>query len=876
MLAAVALTGFGPAVGTASAATPTGPDQITGNGDTSSAVTASWSQGLLGADNTSVVAPRDPNSPLSFMAPEFQHIKVTVGQTENLVHQAIDVTWSGFNSPPDSAGAGADFFQVMQCWGDDNTGPSPENCEFGTPANLLPTPLGAVAAVAGGREGSTCDAGSTPSTTNPPDGSTGCDPLETDPAHQEVGAPGSFYVPFHPAGNDQIIGPVPGGTGQLSQFFSQLNTNEVQYAPTNADGTGQLFFEALTGTQASGLGCGDVVAGGQARDCWLVLVPRGQFNANGFPLTGAGPLGWPRESPLGASAWAQRIQIHLGFAPIASNCPIGSVDETQTVGTELVEHAMFSWQLALNAAADCKVVYGYAINPESEVTQQLSASDNAAGLGFTTIPIGSEIARGQGPPGQKPPAVVYAPVAVSAMTLGFNINLPSTGGEDLTPIKLTPRLLAKALTQTYKWDLPDFFPSDGAQGPAWAQQNPLSIVQDPEFEKLNPQVSFGGVAGSLAPLLTVDHSAVNQQVWQWILADPAAKKWLAGTPDENGITPDPEYHNSVLNVSTSLQDSYPRADTTKFSEGKSPASGKDELRGSLDLLPYVNNLQDGASRVRAGSDPLTPGWSDANIAPDTSSGWWNSATLEGPGSQMMWAITDSADLADYGLVPAQLCDADGQNCVSPTTASLTAALASAKPDSSGLLQVNPATVGKGAYPLVDVTYAAVRANQPTATLHNYADLIAFAAGQGQDPGVDPGQLPGGYLPLPTSLRQQAMCAVTVLNGGQCGPGHPSGNTPPGGLNSSLPPGGGVPLADTSGANLAGGGNTSPAVAKGKPGSASTAQLPATLTRATPAQLPGAVRWVLVVVMIVGAAGALGGGLLRWTNLWPALAGRLRR
>jgi hypothetical protein len=73
----------------ASAAPPTGVDQITGNGQTASAVTVSWSQGILGADNTTVVKPRDPSSPLAFMYDDFKNLKVTVGQTQDLVHQAV-------------------------------------------------------------------------------------------------------------------------------------------------------------------------------------------------------------------------------------------------------------------------------------------------------------------------------------------------------------------------------------------------------------------------------------------------------------------------------------------------------------------------------------------------------------------------------------------------------------------------------------------------------------------------------------------------------------------------------------------------------------------------------------------------------------------
>src|SRR5262249_41034264 len=128
----------------------------------------------------------------------------------------------------------------------------------------------------------------------------------------------------------------------------------------------------------------------------------------------------------------------------------------------------------------------------------------------------------------------------------------------------------------------------------------------------------------------------------------------------------------------------------------------------------------------------------------------------------MWGVSDTANLAAYGLVDAQLCTDAGSSCVGPTTASLTAAIKNAKADSSGLLHVNPASPGKGGYPLVAVTYAAVSTMQSKTALNNYADLIAYAAGHGQTPGSDPGDLPPGYLPLPNNLKAQAEAVVSRL------------------------------------------------------------------------------------------------------------------
>ena len=59
----------------------------------------------------------------------------------------------------------------------------------------------------------------------------------------------------------------------------------MQEATTDPNGTGQQQFETLTANQAPGLGCGQLESNGQPRDCWLVIVPRGQYEPNGFNVS---------------------------------------------------------------------------------------------------------------------------------------------------------------------------------------------------------------------------------------------------------------------------------------------------------------------------------------------------------------------------------------------------------------------------------------------------------------------------------------------------------------------------------------------------------------------------------------------------------------
>ena len=505
---------------------------------------------------------------------------------------------------------------------------------------------------------------------------------------------------------------------------------------------------------------------GQARGCWLVIVPRGQYEPNGYKVAGFDGVGsFLNTSPLSASNWAQRIQIHLGFAPVQVFCPIGT-QERETVGTQIVARAVQSWQLALNKQANCSKVYGYSATPEATSTLELSESGSGIGLAFTTIPIGSEAARdaGVGNTGGtlNLPAMLYAPVAVSALGFGFNIN--QANGYVSTPIKLTPQLLAQSLTQVYLSDLPDYYPyQPGFPGPSWAQKSPLNISSDPQFQALNPEVTpYTLFSTPLAPLLTEDHSALNQSVWQWIQADTATDAWLDGTT-AGKVTVDPNYVAAASGTPLNLGkapaiDSFPRAYQVDNASGcldlgQFPVQGqppKEELKCSLDLLPYSNNYETAAQSVLTGANSSASQWNATATGPDGTPGWWMPTGQEGLGSVFMWTAADTPDLAAFGLIDAAVCNDAGSNCVGPSTASVTTALNSATKDSAGLLEVNPASPGSGGVPAGrrHLRRGADQSERSRAAGLRRPDQLRRAGTRPDTVGVAPGDLPPGYLPLP--------------------------------------------------------------------------------------------------------------------------------
>jgi len=930
LAALAALVAIGPpGSARASAATGSSFDQITGSGLTPSAVTVSWKEGLLNDSNQAITAsnavrndPTQANTPLYFMYqdPDFQNLQVKVSQTEDLADQGITVSWSGASPTNFVGGAPADnVLQIMECYGDSSSGPSPQDCEFGTDSQLG----GQTGSLMSTRGGDLCAASTQPPGPGNPIASLngqnalwGCDPEEpvqgASASDVSPTDPTQYEVPFVPApAADGTQGSPAYGRDETNQYFNAFNSNEVEAAVSGSDGSGETQFVTLTGTQAPGLGCGLLdPSTGQSRNCWLVIVPRGEYEPNGYqvnPNPGAPESAgsYIVSSPLSASNWAMRIQVHLDYAPQQNFCPIGT-KETETVGTQLVERAVQSWQLALNAQANCSRIFGYSAVTEAESTTQLDNSSSGVGLAFTTIPIGSEAARdGTAPPPNPLPPMLYAPVAVTADAFGFNIS--NANGFYATPVDLSPELLAKALTQTYASDIPDYYPTAtvGSQaggvgivnpvndvGPPWLGQNltgtsgnPLNISFDGQFQALNgtqPKVFPNGTFANgngfapLAPMLTPDNSALNQQIWQWIQADPGAKAWLnKGT--QGIIAPgnalsenvDPSYEKLQLGTPPAI-DSFPRAYSCVtgalckngcLNEGPDiPESGspvKDVTRCSLDLLPYVNNYDQAATNILAGIDPVFIHWDSEAIAPDGSTGWWDTEPPQQLGSRWLWGISDTSDLAADGLVDAQLCSNAGTNCVGPSTASLTAALDSAKADSTGLLEVNPASPGTGGYPLTQVVYAAVPTNQPAAELNDYADLIDYAATAGQTPGSTSGDLPPGYLPLPANLQAKAMAVVAQLRAdaspapspstSSTTASQPASGTGTGtGSNSLTPSGGGRPVSST----------TPVAGVSIRPPSAQLA------AARTPGQPVGSVRWLLLAVVIAGAACAISGTVLR--------------
>ncbi|MFE9608676.1 hypothetical protein [Streptomyces sp. NPDC006012] len=748
---------------------------------------------------------------------DFSGLKVTVHQTKGLNWQGVKVSWTGGKPAPKNANK-YNFLQLMQCWGDDPVkGPDRRQCEFGNEARVPP---------GGGRLVS-------PTT----------DPLETDDF--ETGDFGQTFAPFRPVSGKATR------TALDTTYFSSGDTNSVSWLPNDGSGSGETVFEMKSALEAEYLGCGARRSpSGAIEPCWLVVVPRGEHEPDGTSKTGTGVI----TSALSQSNWNQRIVFRLDFQPVTDTCDPDK-PERVIMGSELATDAVTSWQSALCESGAGRFTYTQSGEPQARAAITAPGA-SSAGLAMTVDPV--ESAAGT-------PPVVHAPVAVSGLTIGFiwmYDGQPFDYGP-LNEVKLNQRLLAKLLTQSYSSSLV----SNQEPQPAYLSGNPKYIGGDPEFKKLNPAFAGADYQSPIGLVVSSENTDSARMVWDYILADPAAKKFIEGAKDPWGMKVNPEYLKDGV-VSGSL-DYFPKADLTSTTiPCPGGQAGLTAARTGLDVVPYSQDMHDTAVRVRRG---------DIGTAYECSA-TQNITRLTPverayPVDQRQMGVVDSASATRYQLKAAALPNADG-DYVKPSGDSLLKAVARMPdPDVAGVKTPDPAKMTGGAYPLTAVVYAAASLDQAKDARQDYARVIRYAAGQGQIQGSVRGRLPFGYAPLPTAMRKQAEQAADRLekglpaSGESASGGSSGGNGVHGG--GGLPGGGGTSGdgadggAGTGTAGTASGGGASDG---GRPSAVPSETDPAKQNVAqsgglTPSEVLGLIRWVLLGVLIAGGVAALAGPVM---------------
>jgi len=701
-------------------------------------------------DSAATVAGRGP----------FAGMEVTVNQTRDLNNQAVSITWRG-SRPTVSQGPrlfASDFVQIMQCWGEpdalvaENPGPPPEQCVWGA---LNPTAASELPGFA------TSMVTSRAFTHESFD--------DFDPEVGTRDESGEVFRDFAAVDGTVVTDHVDHtATGPFDQFwqnpyFNSVTSNEVPGVRTLEDGRGQALMTVDTGLESRGLGCGQRVQPNPAGEptvprCWLVIVPRGtaELENAGTPFgTGLGVA----TSPLRPASWQHRIAVELAFTPVDSSCDIAA-DQRQISGTELLVGAVSSWQPVLCTRPGL-LPYAYGVVSDGLARQQLlSDVDGAPGMVAVNRPLPEDASTPDDP-------ILYAPVSASAIAVGFNVervvSLATTEfglqGVRFRDINLTPRLVAKLLTQSYRSQVEIRGPSPYA----WDDVNASHMLVDPDFLRFNPEFTLwqsgsGKHAGGLS--LPLSSSDLAGQVWGWILADPEAAAWLAGTPDESGMVVNPLYATTAESNSTGSAfaapppDAFPKSDPYCHQAAVLASGVVPPPLCSLDWSPYAASFADAAHVTATANDGSK---SVLNRFAGGVTDVWKRSSAQSLGRRTIFGLTDLPSVSKRGLQSARLSRAGDNGAdrefIAADATGLSLAVQSMRAD-GGMLRLDPGAVDPGAYPLTTLTYAAVR---PFAldddAREQYAAFLDHAAGPGQTPGQKLGQLPPGYLPLPAALAQ---------------------------------------------------------------------------------------------------------------------------
>ncbi|WP_022892662.1 hypothetical protein [Agromyces subbeticus] len=730
----------------------------------------------------------------------FPDLSVTVSQTSDLVSQGIRVSWTGgeLSSAPGGTVGGSNFLQIAQCWGEDPEHP-------------------------GHPDRRTCQYGGTLGWGAMRDGLRSLESIATEDVQYSGDLGGFAYtgIPFVASNPDGIVDeraapadrvlnnfttnadgqPVKKPDAEMSnlntnQFFTAFTTNEVKWAASGADGSGSVPFEVQTAMQSTALGCGSPApqADGSVvgQSCWLVVIPRGTGDSGEAEI---------KQSGLWWDAWEHHLAVKLDFKPLGVRCEIGAA-ERQLAGSELVAGAIASWQPELCLGENGSP---FVLSQGSEADALAKAAGTTPSpLAFTSRPLDlSRVADTADP-------VAYAPVALSGIAISFSIDRQphpqeatpeekARAGLPMTDLKLTPRLVAKLLTASYTDSLPSGADRSHIGYKSFAEpgKNSRTIIQDPEFRKINDDEWSSQiiVSASVADMLTPSgRSDLAVRLWEYVLADPEAKAWLDGAPDESGMIVNPWYAtNPEVNPTGQAlalpTESFPKADPIEKPDTtvSDPANGS----GPINLVtwrPYSGSYADGAYHVLRGDGMLLGGWDNVAVPPK-----YAKTVRELFGSQKVIGLTTSPAAELYQTVTASLRNPAGQ-FVQPTQASLAAAAAAMTPTAAQpkVVAYDPsAAVAKAAstsYPLAMPVYAALNPKQTDAALRAvYANLIRFAARDGQTPGTDVGELPPGYAPLPQPWVDQALAAADAIETGALPSSPPAAGSTPTARGQSLTP-----------------------------------------------------------------------------------------
>jgi hypothetical protein len=457
---------------------------------------------------------------------------------------------------------------------------------------------------------------------------------------------------------------------------------------TAKDGTGRALFEVRAGQDLPSLNCS------QSNVCSIVV------RAYAFQKPDV------------------TVVTAIRFGPSFNDCPIVGTPDIKTSGESSANRVMQAWAAHRCTGTDPLAIdYTELSSDEGRKEFQKSLID----FGITSLPYtASELAAGSLRP------YTYAPLDANAVVVAFSIPNAVTGGPPIQSVNLTPRLLARLITDTD--------PSSGFVT--------TNIFQDPEFLKLNtlPQGSFYPQFNSMGVLLRAGANADATLVTSWIQADPTARQFLSGNDQ---YCTNPSYHICVNPAWRGI--SFPTDEFGK-SISKPPVTDLATIT-EVGLLPEYAFYR------------LTQ-WGDNSNKPP------NPIFAQG-----VFAVMDLASARTYHLGIANLCSTDDPaSCIGPdgtasgtpgSNAGLIAGYQAMTTNPDGITKVPNYAAASPAYPLVKYDYAVVPTKDlSTTTAQKAKDFLNYVA----DPngGQSTSVLPDGYVPLTSAVADQTRAAAGAI------------------------------------------------------------------------------------------------------------------
>jgi hypothetical protein len=839
---------------------------------------------------------------------ESANVTVSVSETQNLRgRQQVAVSWSGAHptggivSDPNAANAARQEYPVviMQCRGIDGSAAlgasrlDPTTCWTQTATERYDQSFGT--AFPPWRVDRHAAAGERRGVVSAPDPN----PCVSRPVAER-------FVPFVSAAGQTYYGGANGCAGSPPESATAQNPStppgNTTYAVTRPDGNGSSTFVIWTAQQNASLGCSNTVP------CALVIIPIVGLSCDvsgaALPLSqlpvedrpapgaqtdqatadceadgryepgelfssdtrkGAGDTAVTGAMWWSASNWLNRITVPLHFAPPANVCDI--LDERVPLdlyGSELMNQATNQW-----AALFCQ-------DPRRFKFRHVRTGEPQAKAALDSGQIVAALVSRPPPDGYAKPTVTV-PVAVTGFAITFTVD--DADKRPTQQLRLNPRLLAKLMSESY-WAL-QTLKTDYAALPASdpyrvMATNPQDMSVDPEFVALNPGIGESAQNQTASTLLNLSgDSDVLYALTSYINADPEARAFLNGQPDPWGMRVNPSYRDIALPLPYwPLLDSFlsPEIDIDGCLRNESgqilPVPILPLVAAPMSSLTSIAQaMQFSLSNSATSCVPrLTPGGQIVG-------GTLRATGRQQPGFRFMLGLTSLGDANLFGLQAAQLqstatvtnlsakfTDAKGRTFVSPTAATVAAAMRLSTFDSKTLTwpiayDALRTAAGAEAYPGTMAVYAAVPVSGlSTEDASHLAQFVRFAATDGQRPGIAEGQLPDGYVPMTADFGLAHLAAFAFasadLIAGQAGDKPPATPTP---SPTSGGTGGGSGSAGGSGPGVVGGivvpGTPQPTLPPFTPG----VDLPLGYTQSIGAGLAG---WTLpVVVVIVLLAGA---------------------